>query len=94
MTLKEFKGYGRHIVHDPSSGRTFYVEPILPNVHYRAVWGDVDPATKRLTGTYNGKSRGGVTEQESLITEANGFKNIRLVEGSPYSEIEKILQEA
>lgn len=92
-TIRNFGGYGRHTVSDFASGRKFYIEPIIPNTKYSGNWGDQNHVTGKLTGDYNGKSRGGVTEEESLITEANGFKNIRVVKGSPYSEIEKMLAE-
>jgi hypothetical protein len=39
-------------------------------------WGDVDPATKELTGHYNGKTKGAVKPSDSKITEENGYKNI------------------
>lgn len=68
------------------TGRKYYVEPIGDA---RSNWGDIDPATKKTTGTYGKKYKGSVSEKESLITEENGFKNIQFVErGSPYGVIE------
>jgi len=77
---------GRHIVFSMRTGRKYYIEPIG---EVRSGWGDIDPATKKTTGSYGKKYKGSVSEKESLITEENGFKNIQLVErGSPYELIE------
>jgi len=82
-------GYGRHFVTNLKTGKVYCVEPIIPNEKYKGeVWGDVNPATGKIEGNYGEKYRAGVTEQESIITEANGFKNIVYVDGSPYSYIE------
>lgn len=81
---------GKHIVTSHRTGRKYYVEPIGDG--RMADWGSYNPSTgdienKKGTGKYTGS----VTEKESVITEANGFTNIQLVEnGSPYSEIEKL----
>jgi hypothetical protein len=52
-------------------------------------WGDVNPATKKVEGSYGDKYRGSITEEESLITAENGFDNITYsgVGASPFSEI-------
>lgn len=91
--MKNFNGYGRQIVKDQKTNRTFLIEPIVENENQTGNWGDVDPATKKITGEYDGKTRGAILEKESLITEGNGCFNIRTVNGSPYSEIEKMLKE-
>lgn len=39
-------------------------------------WGDVDPATKNLTGRYHGKTPGACRPDQSVVTEENGFQNI------------------
>ncbi|WP_273238302.1 hypothetical protein [Flavobacterium lindanitolerans] len=51
--------------------------------------GDLDPATKKLTGNYGSKYTGAVTKKESLITEENGFVNIGYFKGSPFGAIEQ-----
>lgn len=56
--------------------RTFCVEPIDESVGRGRTWGDVDPVTKKLTGSYGEKYPGAVHPDDSIITEANGFKNI------------------
>ena len=41
----------------------------------------------------NAPKGGAIHPDDSIITEENGFTNIAIVEGSPYSYIEKILNE-
>lgn len=75
-------------------GRTFIVEPIDNSQGLgRKKWGDIDPATKTVTGDYGNKSVGAVTEQESIITKENGYNDIHYagVGESPDSFIDKIL---
>lgn len=64
---------GRFIVVSKRTGKKYFVEPI-GNPHTN--WGDVDPATKKTTGSYGDKYRGSIDKEESLITKENGFKNI------------------
>ena len=61
------------------NGRTFCVEPIDDTPHM-VEWGDIDPVSKKLTGTYGKKHRGAIRSEESIITEENGFKNIKILE--------------
>lgn len=51
----------------------FKVEVIEPRNRTKQ-WGDVDPATRKVTGAY-GESIG-IQEEDSQITEENGYKNI------------------
>lgn len=85
---------GRFIVRSLKTGKTYYVEPI-DDSQRSADWGDVDPATKKITGHYGEKYIGSVTEEESLITEENGFEKIhRLGVGeSPTSYIDRLDKE-
>lgn len=69
---------GRYYVTDIKSGRKFCVEPIDSSVHHK-IWGDINPATKDLEGTYGKKYKGGLPESESIITKENGFKNITIL---------------
>ena len=80
---------GRFIVKSLITGVTYYVEPI-GDLH-PADWGDIDPATKKMTGTYGEKHCGCINEDESLITKENGFENIEMlgVGVSPMSKIEE-----
>jgi hypothetical protein len=78
---------GRHIVFSIRTKKTYFVEPIGNG---RSDWGDVDPVSKKITGSYGDKYTGSVTEKESIIKEENGFKNITMVEGSPYWVIEQM----
>lgn len=79
---------GRFIVSSKITGITYYVEPI-DNGKPDKLWGDLDPATKKLTGDYGNVRRGAVKESESLITEENGFVNIDVFKGSPLAEIDR-----
>lgn len=84
---------GRFYVTTPC-GRTFCVEPIDESVgHGPKRWGDIDPASKTVTGQYGQKYPGAVHPDDSIITEGNGFKNIAILEPgvSPMDYIEKLL---
>ena len=64
---------GRFIVVSQRTGRTYYVEPI--ETAHTPKWGSVDPATGELMHKKgDGKFRGGISPNESLITPENGFK--------------------
>lgn len=72
-------------------GRRFVVEPIMPNSTYSGKgWGDIDPASGKVTGGYGNKYKGAITEDESIITEENGFKNIEVFKGSIDSYLESL----
>lgn len=57
-------------------GRKFCIEPIDANAGRGSKWGDIDPASKTVTGSYGQKHPGAVHPDESIITKENGFKNI------------------
>lgn len=80
---------GRMIVKSLKTGRTYYIEPIGNG--YNESFGDIDPATKKMTGNYGGKYTGSVTEKESLITKENSFSNIVTLKPgeSPFDEIDR-----
>lgn len=81
---------GRFIVRSTRTGRTYFIEPI-GDPHKE--WGSVDPATKEFSHKKGWKKyRGSINEKESLITEENGFVNIRTLEPgvSPLQAIEYI----
>lgn len=42
----------------------------------RKRWGDVNPATGKVEGDYGSKHTGAIHENDSIITEANGYTNI------------------
>lgn len=80
---------GREIVYYPETGKRYYVEYIGNG--RMADWGSYNPSTGNIENKKGaGKHSGSVTEQESLITKQNGFKNIVVGEGSPYYTIEKM----
>lgn len=82
---------GRFMVVSMRTGVKYFVEPIAPK-NSGQKFGDIDPATKQLTGSYGDKYRGAVEESESLITTQNGFSNIRLLDKgvSPLLAIDSI----
>ena len=86
--LKESDKTGRFIVKSKITGKKYFVEPI-GNTH-AADWGDLDPATKKMTGADGERYEGCVTEKESLITKENGFEKIELLDAgvSPLSVID------
>lgn len=79
---------GRFIYTSLVTGKQYYVEPI--GTGRSADWGDKDPVTKKMTGSYGDKYTGCVSEKQSLITEENGFTKIETLEKgtSPLSAIE------
>lgn len=78
---------GRFIVKSSVTGITYYVEPLYRGKPLQ--WGDIDPATKQLTGNYGSKNTGAVMEKESLLTKENGFENVGYFKGSPFGEIDR-----
>lgn len=54
-------------------GVKFKVEVLKPRKRSKS-WGDVDPATGKTTGSYG--SEIGIDEEDSEITEKNGYTNI------------------
>jgi hypothetical protein len=93
MTDKDFlvdsSDTGRFIVTSLKTGRKYYVEPL--DGGERTDWGDLNPATKRLEGSYGSKYKGSIKESESLITKENGFCNIVTLPAG-YSPLEYIEQ--
>lgn len=82
---------GRFIVYSPRTGKTYFVEPI--EGAHTPKWGSIDPATGNLMHKKgDGKYKGGIRADESLITEENGFKNIRMLDVgvSPHLAIDYI----
>ncbi len=77
-----------------TQGRTFCVEPIDSTMGKQVLWGDLNPATKTLEGSYGNKNVGSVHPSESIITEDNGFTNIDLLPAgvSPISYIEEMVK--
>lgn len=79
---------GKQVVLSLRTGKKYYVEAIGNG---RSDWGDVDPATGKLTGNYGSKYTGSINKDQSVITEENGFKNITTIySGSPYGVIQEL----
>jgi hypothetical protein len=63
---------GRFIVYSSRTGKTYFVEPIQGA--HTPEWGSVDPATGKLMHKKgDGKYKGGIRADESMITVENGF---------------------
>lgn len=86
--LKGTDKTGRFIVQSKITGITYFVEPI-DNGKPDKLWGDLDPATNKLTGDYGNKAIGAVKKKDSLINKNNGFVNIVTFKGSPFGEIDR-----
>lgn len=81
---------GRFYVKSIRTGKVYCVEPFIAHT---PEWGSVDPSTGEFMHKKGWlKYSGGIKEKDSIITEENGFKNIRDLEPgvSPLDEIEKI----
>lgn len=81
---------GRQIITSLKTGKKYFIEPIDPE--NKISFGDINPATKKVEGSYGDKYKGSVKESESLITEDNNFTNIQYcgVGVSPYAYIEQL----
>lgn len=85
--LTETDHTGRFIVYSQRTGVRYFVEP-TGDPHTK--FGDINPATKELEGSYGSKYRGSINAKDSLITQENGFKEIKMLEPglSPHAYIE------
>jgi hypothetical protein len=69
---------GRFVVTSSRTGKSYAVEPIGK---FKTDWGSIDPATGKLMNKKGaGKFRGAIDEKDSMITEANGFVNIKMLD--------------
>lgn len=82
---------GREIVFYPETGKKYFVEYITPK--HTIKWGDLNPATGKIEGSYGDKKTGSISKEESLITEENGFNRIETGMGSPYHTIHLMHEE-
>ena len=85
---------GRFVVTSLVTGKKWFVEAI-DNASRPAQWGDIDPATKTIQGSYGHKYKGSVTEKESMITKENGFDKIHVTQKgeSPFGVIDRLDRE-
>lgn len=86
--LQDSSNTGRMIIKSLDTGKEYYVEAIGSNKKVK--WGDVDPATDKVTGSYGQKYTGSIDAMDSMITEENGFKDIRMAEN--WSDIWKEIE--
>ena len=67
------------------SGKSYMVEFISHrNKNPNNRFGDIDPATKKITGSYGKKYTGSIKEEESVLTEENGFFDTKIIPGGSY----------
>jgi hypothetical protein len=78
---------GREIVTFFETGKSYCIEWIEPRSMKKKGWGDINPATGKVEGSYGNKYRGAIKEDESMITKENGFDEIVYGTGSPYTKI-------
>lgn len=81
---------GRFVVKSLNTGKTYYVETFDEGEITK--WGDLNPSTNKVEGDYGSKHKGAIKRSESLITEENGFTNIRELQPceSPLDYINRI----
>lgn len=78
---------GREIITYQETGKQYYIEYIGTG---HTEWGDLNPATGKIEGSYGDKHPGCVKKSESIITEENGFKNIVEDTGSAYGHVDML----
>jgi len=80
---------GRYCIYSTKTGIKYYIEPL--ETGDRITWGDLDPASKNITGGYGIKYKGSVRPSESLINEEEFQNVVTLKKGvSPNSYVDEI----
>ena len=69
--LKNSDATGKFVVYG-KNGKKYFVEPVGGHAH----WGDLNPATGKVEGSYGNKYPGSVSEKDSVMTEENGFEDV------------------
>ena len=64
---------GKFIVRSSRTGIVYFIEPIG---YTKTRWGDLDPASGKVTGSYGKKHTGAIKADESVISEENDFTNV------------------
>jgi hypothetical protein len=82
---------GRFYVIDQETGRKFVIESIDETAK-PADWGDYNPATHKIEGSYGSKHIGSIKEKYSIITKENGFETWTYFNGSYENGIKKLLE--
>lgn len=88
---------GRYFIHSKILNKTFCVEPIGDHPdNLRSQWGDVNPVTKKVEGTYGNKHKGAIKMKDSIIKKENGFETDGIFLGvgtSPEGYVTELEQE-
>lgn len=94
LTIRDFlvkrDETGRFVVFSNKTGKTYYIEAIG---NRPSTWGDLNPATGKIEGSYGEKNRGSIDKQDSLIEKyKEQFAVIHDLEvgQDPLSYIEKL----
>ena len=84
--LKDRDDTGRLIVYmNDGTGQSYMVEFIEPKGGVRTDWGSYNPSTGNVENKKGaGKFRGGISENESLLTPENGFTDSKIIPGASY----------
>lgn len=76
QNLRPTSETGRYFVHSSILGKTFCIEPLGDHPdNKRSEWGDYNPASGKIEGTYGDKHKGSIKMKDSIITKENGFEN-------------------
>lgn len=77
---------GRYFVYSKILDRLFCIEPIGDHPdNLRNEWGDINPATKKVEGSYGQKFKGSIKMKDSIIKKENGFKDDGIYLGVGFS---------
>lgn len=68
---------GRFIIKSLVTGKEYFIESIGTQ---HSNWGDLNPATGKIEGSYGEKFRGSIAAKDSLITSENGFDEVKSLE--------------
>jgi len=66
------------------TGQSYFVEFISPRNQEKTGWGDVNPATGKVEGSYGGKFKGSIKAEDSVLTPENGFPDAKVIPGGSY----------
>lgn len=79
---------GRFIIKSLVTNKEYFIESIG---RQHSNWGDLNPATGKVEGSYGEKFKGSIEAKDSMITSENGFDEVKSLENwsDLLSEIER-----